>query len=543
MKRLCLLPLVVGLICGAGPLFVVGKDRNSCPVFNVTDYGAIGDGRTKNTEAIKKTIESCSGAGGGTVWVPAGKFLTGPIELKSNVTLHIDSGAHLLFSQDAADYPTVQSRWYGTEQHGFMACIFARDSENVVIAGGGVIDGQGEYWWRLFEQEPNKRPEYIQKREAEIMKLTREKLGYDQSRFGRPPLVQFRNCRGVRIEGVTLLRSGFWVLAPLYCDNVVIDGVSVISPPDSPNTDALDIDSCTNVRVSNSYFAGGDDCVVIKSGKDAEGRRVNRPSENIVVTNCIMAQGHGGLVIGSEMSAGVRNVAISNCIFNKTDRGIRLKSCRGRGGLVEQLQVNNIIMKDVMCPFTINMFYFQTVDNKKEKVNEDTPVFRNIHFSNITVRGANYGGFFAGLAEMPLENISFDNVYIEADKGRLREKSGGTEEDYNRVPVMADGYDITEGFFCRNVKNIRFNNVAVVTKKGPDFIFEDIEGLQIDGFNCGSKDPNAPAIELKRVKSATIKEVRTGTPGKVKVRIEGQGSEDIRFDESIKQTSGAVMAE
>lgn len=528
MKGLCSTFLMTAMIfCGVTQAAGV---KTNTSFFNIADYGAVGDGNTKNTASIEKAIEACAKAGGGTVWVPAGRFLTGPIVLKSNITLHVEAGANILFSPDANDYPTVQSRWYGEEQHGFMPCIFTEGCENIGITGRGTIDGQGQYWWKLFNQKPQDRPEYIQKRQNEFMQLTRAKFGRDQSRFGRPQLVQFRSCRNVLIEGVTFTCGAFWLLGPLYCDNVTIDGVTVISPPDSPNTDALGIDSCTNVRISNSYFVAGDDCLVIKAGKDADGRRVNRPSENITITNCIMAQGHGGVVIGSEMSAGVRNVVINNCIFNKTDRGIRLKSCRGRGGLVEDVRINNVIMKDVVCPFTINMFYFKQVDNKKEPVNETTPVFHNIHFSNITVRRANYAGFFAGLAELPLENVTFDNVYIEANKGRLRDVSGGTEEDYNHIPAMADGYEITEGFFCRNIKNIGFNNLDVITQKGPDFIFEDIDGLKMNGFHSGSNDPNAPAVELRRVKAATIKEITAEATGKKLFKMTDCNKDQIRLD-------------
>lgn len=544
MKWLSLLLLTTSIVFrGAEPVNAGSKSSSTNHIFNILRYGAVGNGLTKNTKAIQKTIEACVKAGGGTVWVPAGKFLTGPINLKSNMTLHVDAGARLLFSQDVSDYRTVQSRWYGIEQHGFSPCIFAEGCENISITGRGIIDGQGLSWWKLFRQKPQERPKYVRKRRSEFMRLTREKFGHEQTRFGRPQLVQFRNCRNVLIEGVTLTRAAFWVLCPLYCENVTIDAVTITSPPDSPNTDALGIDSCRNVRVSNCYFVAGDDCIVIKAGRDKDGRRVNRPSENIVITNCIMAQGHGGVVIGSEMSAGVKNVVIDNCIFTGTDRGIRLKSRRGRGGLVEDIRVNNIIMKDVLCPFTINMFYFKPVDDSKSEVTEGTPVFRNIHFSNITVRNANYGGFFTGLPELPVERITFSNVYIDATKGRAREKSGGSEEDYNHIPAMADGYDIVEGFFCKNIKDIEFHNVQVDTKRGPAFIFENVENLEIDGFKTGTLHSSVPAIELRQVKAASID---TQGPFKAKgpfIKISGAETRDIFISDKITRHKEAVIRE
>ena len=516
--------------------------KGKSPVFNIVDYGAVGDGKTKNTKAIAKAIEACVKSGGGTVWIPAGRFLTGPIELKSNITLHVDAGAHLLFSQDISDYPTVQSRWYGIEQHGFMSCIFARDSENVTVTGRGVVDGQGQYWWKVFRQKGPERPENMRKRRAEFMRLTRAKYGHDQTRFGRPSLVQFLNCRNVRISGLKFVRSPFWVLHPIYCENVTIDGVTVISPPDSPNTDALDIDSCRNVRISNSYFDVGDDCIVIKAGRDEEGRRVGKASENISITNCIMARGHGGVVIGSEMSGGVRNVVISNCVFIQTDRGIRLKSRRGRGGLVEDIRVNNIIMQDVVCPFTINMFYFKNVNEPEEPVSEGTPIFRNLHFSNITVKKADFAGFFAGLPELPVEGITFSNVSIDTTQGR-GQVDIGKSEGYSRSAAMAKGYEKIEGFYCKNIKDIVFQNVRINTRKGPVFIFEDTENLEINGFKTGTVDANAPTIELRQVKTASIDGRRDGKSDGPFVRISGDKTRDISLSERIKQRKGAVIVE
>jgi polygalacturonase len=544
MKRFFPLLLTIILVFGGTSRGAAGKDEkvSTGNVFNIADYGAVGDGVRKNTDAIKKAIEACVKAGGGTVRVPGGKFLTGPIELKSNITLHIEAGAHLLFSQDVNDYPTVQSRWYGTEQHGFMSCIFAKDSENITVTGRGVVDGQGEYWWKLFNQKSEERPERVRSRQAEFMRLTRERFGHDQTRFGRPSLVQFLNCRNVRIDGLKFVRSPFWVLHPIYCENVMIDAAMVVSPADSPNTDALDVDSCKNVLVSNSYFDVGDDCIVIKAGRDEDGRRVNRPSENITISNCVMARGHGGVVIGSEMSGGVRNVVVDNCVFTQTDRGIRLKSSRGRGGVVEDMRVNNIIMKDVVCPFTINMFYYNNVNNPKQPVNEGTPIFRDLHFSNITVKNTDFAGFFAGLPELPVEGITFSNVYIDTTKGRRWEEIG-KPSGYSGSPAMAEGYERIEGFYCKNIKDIAFRNVRVNTKKCPVFVFENTEGLEIDGFRTATVDANRPVIELRQVKTALI-DARGDTESDVPfIKISGSQTKNIQLSDMIKQKKGAVLIE
>jgi len=536
-KKIFLLLLVITF---TAPATIAAKSKDA--FFNIVDYGARGDGVTNNTKAFKKTIAACAKRGGGTVWVPGGKFLTGPIELKSNITLHIDAGAHLLFSQDISDYPTVQSRWYGIEQHGFMSCIFAKDCENITVTGRGIVDGQGEYWWKVFRQKYPERPENMRKRRAEFMKLTREKFGHDQTRFGRPSLVQFYNCRNARISGLKFVRSPFWVLHPIYCDNVTIDACLVISPPDSPNTDALDIDSCRNVRISNSYFDVGDDCIVIKAGRDEEGRRIGKASENISITNCTMARGHGGVVIGSEMSGGVRNVVIDNCVFTQTDRGIRLKSRRGRGGLVEDMRVNNIIMQDVVCPFTINMFYYETVDDVKKAVDEGTPVFRNLHFSNISVKNADCAGFFAGLAELPVEGITFSNISIDTTKGRSRVDIG-KPAGYSHSAAMAKGYEKIEGFYCKNIKDIVFRNMRIDTKKCPVLVFDNTENLEIDGFRTGTVDANSPVIELRQVKTALIDARRDDKSEGPFVRISGTRTNGVFLSEKITKGKKTVIIE
>ena len=259
--------------------------------------------------------------------------------------------------------PALDQRLGRPRLHHARALISGENLDNVAITGRGTIDGRGQMWWEMMRQLESS------------MKII------------RPRLIRLVDCRNVLVEGVTLTNSPAWTLNPLACDNVSIRGLTVINPPDSPNTDGINPDSCRNVRISDCHIDVGDDCVTIKSGSEDQPRREYRACENIVVTNCTMMHGHGGVVIGSEMSGGVRNVAISNCTFVGTDRGIRIKSRRGRGGVVEDIRVSNIVMDRVLCPLAINLFYGcgawddpKVLDKSPKPVDETTPRFRRLRF-------------------------------------------------------------------------------------------------------------------------------------------------------------------
>ncbi len=446
-------------------------------VFNVEDYGAIGDGETKNTEAINEAIRSCADAGGGTVYFPAGRYLTGPITLRSNVTLNISAGATILGSKDPDDFPPVENISSTEPKLVHSSLIDGKKLSNVAITGGGTIDGQGQVWWELFRGK---------------------RLSYPRGK-----LIGLQECKNVLIRDLTLRNPPFWTVGPIFCENVTIDNLTILNPPDSPNTDGINPDSCRNVRISNCYVEAGDDCVAIKSGKQDDPRRVGKPCENVTITNCIIGRGHGGVVIGSEMSGGVKNVVVSNCVFNDTDRGIRIKTLRGRGGVVEDVKVNNIVMKGVHCPFVINMHYFSSAitpaDEKAASAPGGIPIIRNIHFSNIAVHQARVAaGFLYGLPDMPIESVTFDNVVISMDK----------EAPKNGVsPAMVRGpkEPICEGFLCRNVRDIEFNNVRIVTtRQGPAFKAENVEDIRINGLDIRKPPSDSSPVEFKNVKNAHI---------------------------------------
>ncbi len=416
--------------------------------FNIKEHGATGDGATLATRAIQSAIDAAAQSGGGTVFVPAGKFLTGAIFLRDNISLWLDAGATLLGSENPADYPLVTMRWEGVTQPTHAPLIAAERARNIAVLGRGTIDGRGEAWWRAFRAKTLAAP--------------------------RPRLIAFANCANVLIEGVTLINSPAWTINPVRCENVTVHQVTINNPPDSPNTDGVNPDSCRNVRISNCHIDVGDDCVTIKSGIETEAAELRAPCENITVTNCTMVHGHGGVVIGSEMSGGVRNVVISNCVFVGTDRGIRLKSRRGRGGCVEDVRVTNLVMQDVLCPFTMNLYYHinargdrYIADKQPQPIAAGTPIFRRVHLAHVTARNAKIAAaFLYGLPEMPIEDVTLDDVSIAMDQ--------------NAAPGFADmADDIPQqraaGLFARNVRGLRLRDVAITNQIGEAFLLEQID--------------------------------------------------------------------
>ena len=273
-----------------------------------------------------------------------------------------------MFAPDFDKYPLVPTRWSGYECYGYSPLIYGNGLKQVSIKGNGIIDGQGGAWWQAYREirkggtVDSAQTQELKVKNQALLETVKSNIVEWSSQFLRPPLLQLINCEEVRLEGITLQNSPFWNTHLVYCTDVQLHGVSIKNPNDTPNGDGLDIDSCQNVRISDCFFDVGDDCLCIKSGIDEDGRRVGKPSENIVITNCTMLRGHGGVVLGSEMAGGIRNVVISNCIFTGTDRGIRMKTNRARGGYIKNILISNIYMEDVFCPLTINSFYRYGVD-------------------------------------------------------------------------------------------------------------------------------------------------------------------------------------
>lgn len=371
---------------------------------SIADHGAVGDGRTDCKPALDAAIATCHDAGGGRVVVPAGDWLLrGPIHLASNVNLHLAAGATVRFSTDPADYlPVVLARYEGNEVMNYSPFIYAYDEENIAITGAGTFDGQAgpKHWWP-WKGSGNKDQNSLRQIAEEGVPAAERVFG--EGHELRPNFVQPHRCKNVLIEGVTFTNSPMWNITPVLCENVTIRGVTVNSH--GPNNDGCDPESCRNVLVENCLFDTGDDCIAIKSGRNTDGRRIGVPSENIVIRNCQMKDGHGGVVLGSEMSGGIRNVFVENCQMDSPhlERAIRLKSNSLRGGYLENLFVRNIRVGQVAdAVVRINLLY----DRDR---GEHYPTVRNIYIENITSQKSKYPFYLVGLDGHPIENVVIKN--------------------------------------------------------------------------------------------------------------------------------------
>jgi len=381
--------------------------------FAITDYGAVADGKTDCTEAIAKAIAACHEAGGGHVTVSAaGIFLTGPIHLKSNVDLRIAGGSTLRFMTDPARYlPVVFTRWEGTECFNYSALIYAFEQENIAVTGDGTLDGAAsdENWWAWTKRGPDGTPAKVKTSRDLLNDLGERGVPVAQRVFGeghflRPNFIQPYRCHNVLIEGVKIRRSPMWEINPVLCTNVIVRGVNILS--EGPNNDGIDPDSCRDVLIERCQFNTGDDCVVIKSGRNNDGRRVAVPSENIIVRRCTMQDGHGGVVFGSETSGGCRNVFVEDCVMDSPnlDRVLRFKSNARRGGVIENVFLRNIAIGQVAeAVLTIDFLYEEGANGPFR------PVVRNVVLENVTSRASPRVMWVMGFAGAVIEDVRFAN--------------------------------------------------------------------------------------------------------------------------------------
>ncbi|WP_291148353.1 glycoside hydrolase family 28 protein [Flavobacterium sp. UBA7680] len=482
---------------------------------NIKDFGAVNGGYVLNTKAFADAIEAVSKKGGGKVIIPPGIWLTGPIILKSNIELHAQKGALIKFSTDKSLYPIIETSFEGLNTWRCISPIYGKNLENVAFTGNGVWDGSGEAWrqvkkskltdeqWKKFvvsggvlnekkdswypsEQylkgakgaDQNVRPDLKTKEDFETI--------HD---FLRPVLVSIQNSKRVLFDGPVFQNSPAWNIHPLMVDELIVRNVTVRNPWYSQNGDGLDVESCKNVLIENSSFDVGDDAICIKSGKDKDGRERGIPCENIIVRNNIVYHGHGGVTVGSEMSGGVKNLHVSNCTFMGTDVGLRFKSTRGRGGIVENIYISDIFMTDIPSQaISFDLYYGgksiaetlaeggNTVSTKAVPVNEETPQFKNISIKNITIKGAQQAVFLQGLPEMNLENIEISNLTVTAEKG----------------------------FSIIDAKGIKISNAKL-----------DIE--------------NSTVFEIYNAKSMSLKDVEFNSTSPKAVNINGEGNSNIEL--------------
>lgn len=435
----------------SGAAKIVNSIEKTCfpaKIYNIMDFGARKGLYTLSTEAINMAIITCSQNGGGTVIVPEGEYLTGPIVMKSNVNLHLEEGAVIKFSTDEKLYmPAVRTRWEGLDCYNTSPMIYAYGETNIAITGKGIIDGQGsnEHWWPW-----NGNPRFGWKEgvphqkggsRARLQKYSEDLVPVEERIFGledalRPQLVNFNFCNKVLIEGVTLKNSPFWVIHPLFCKNLIVREVEIHSL--GPNGDGCDPESCSNVLIEKCYFDTGDDCIAIKSGRNADGRKWNVPSENIVVRDCIMKNGHGGVVIGSEISGGYRNLYIENCKMDspELDRVIRIKTNTCRGGVVENVYARNIEVgqcKEAVLKINLEYEPNEVCDRSFP------PTVKNVYLDNIISHKSKYGVLIIGLKDG--QNV--DNINV-------------SDCEFNNVE---ENYEVS------GATNVKFENLKINGKK------------------------------------------------------------------------------
>jgi polygalacturonase len=375
--------------------------------FAITKFGAVGDGAAKCTDAIRQAMAACRAAGGGRVIVPAGRFLTGAIRLESGVELHLEDKATLAFSHDAQDFlPVVMTRWEGVELMNYSPFIYAWEAQNIAITGRGTLDGQAgpDHWWSWRGTGPGGQSRQAAARTRLIEMQARgtpvsERL-FGDGHYLRPNFIQPYRSRNVLVEGVTIVNSPMWEIHPVLCQNVTVRGVTISSH--GPNNDGCNPESCRDVLIERCTFDTGDDCIALKSGRNDDGRRVNVPVENVVIRDCSMKDGHGGVVIGSEISGGARNVFAERCRMDspRLDRALRLKTNSVRGGTIEGIYMRDVTVGEVAeAVMTIDFFY------EEGDAGKYPPVVRDIDVRNVTSRKSQYAFLLRGYAHAPISGV------------------------------------------------------------------------------------------------------------------------------------------
>ncbi|QDA58587.1 glycoside hydrolase family 28 protein [Hymenobacter jejuensis] len=482
---------------------------------NITKFGAIPDGLTKNT-AIQQAIDACSKAGGGVVLVPRGHWVTAGLEMRNNVNLHLAKGALVQFSDQHADYHLIKTSWEGVDAVRNQALIYGENLENIAVTGQGVFDGAGATWravkkskltetqWKRLvdgggvvnDKKDTWYPSAQALKGSTITEAFYLKPGQDVKDFEnikdflRPDMLVLAKSKRILLEGVTFQNSPAWSLHPLMSEDITVRNVTVLNPEYGQNTDAIDLESCKNGIIEGCSFDVGDDGICIKSGRDEQGRKRGMPTENFIIRDTKVYHAHGGFVIGSEMSGGARNLYVSNCTFMGTDVGLRFKAARGRGGVVENIFIDNIDMKDIVGQAIIFDMYYMAKDPvplagestappviKPEPLNEGTPQFRHIEIKNVTCNGAETGIMVRGLPEMPIKDISIENAVLQSKKGLL----------------------------CIEAENIRLKNVTLLSTE------------------------TKPVLEVQNSKDITLDNIHYTPGAELLMRITGDRAKNIKL--------------
>jgi polygalacturonase len=492
---------------------------------NIRDFGAVPDGLTINTKAFEEAIGQVSSRGGGRVIIPRGLWLTGPIILKSNINIHAEEGALVIFSTDKSLYPLIETSFEGLNTVRCLSPIYGNGLENIAFTGRGIFDGSGDAWrpvkkdkvtesqWKALVKSggvvsENGKDWFPSREYMEGLRISNMNVPDQFSTmqeferikdFLRPVMVSLVNCKKVLIDGPVFQNSPAWCLHPLMCEDVTVRNITVRNPWYSQNGDGIDIESCRNVVLYDSSFDVGDDAICIKSGKDADGRKRGIPTENLIIRNCVVYHGHGGVTIGSEMSGGVRNMSVKGCTFIGTDVGLRFKSNRGRGGVVENIWFSDIDMIDIPTQaISFNLYYgglsasemiesgisSGDTDGKVPPVSEETPQFRNISIRNVTCRDALQALYLQGLPELNLVNITLENIEMKADHGLI----------------------------CSDADGISVKGLKLVTENSPVLRFLNSKNVNIEGLDIKESGDALIDIRGNKSKSITIRSVNNKRP-------------------------------
>jgi polygalacturonase len=525
---LCRIKVALACLILSSASSAIAQQKQNLPVIqqvkfkndttSIVSFGAKGDGITLNTQSINKTIASVSQKGGGVVLIPSGLWLSGPIELKSNVNLHLKRDAILQFTDDFNQYKLVQGNWEGQPAWRNQSPISGVNLENIAITGTGIIDGNGGAWrmvkkdkltetqWKTLVASggvvradgkmwypSEKTVKGSNTKNAGVIEAGKTAADYEDIKdFLRPNLLVLTGCKKILLEGVTFQNSPAWNLHPLLCEDLTLRNLQVKNPWFAQNGDGVDVESCKNVLIEGSTFDVGDDGICIKSGRDEAGRKRGVPTENVIVRNNVVYHAHGGFVIGSEMSGGAKNIWVYDCSFIGTDIGLRFKTTRGRGGVVENIYINNINMIDIPGEAILFDMYYAAVDpvplagEKREAiktvtvpVTEATPQFKNFYIKDVVANGAEKAIFFRGLPEMNIKDIHLENVTIKAKKGIEIIEAAGIflknvnviTEDTSPIVMIQNGSNI-------NISNLKYPENSKVLF---DVTGEKTKGVKISG--------------------------------------------------------------
>jgi polygalacturonase len=495
-------------------------------IFELTRFGAVGDGRTINTRAIQEAFDACARNGGGMVLVGPGVYLTGALFLRSHVHLHVMPGATVLASDRFADFPPIRGRSEGIERQTYASLLTGQGLEDVVITGSGVLDGRGPPWWAAHQTTRAMRDERKLQRQDE------NPVGAPL-RWPRPRVINLLGCRGVSLSGITIREGPYWNIHLVYCQDVTIDALTMTGLQ-AQNIDGIIIDSCQRVRIANCSISSGSDPIALKAGYNEDGRRVGIPCEDVVITNCNLSFSVGaGLSLGSETAGGIRNVTISNCSITRCRYGIHVRSPRGRGGVVEGVRVENVVMDEIGEAALMVTHFYDSVQQDSMfgqgphptgnpetdrtmhlPVGEGTPVFRNLEFANLSVGSAATLAVIEGLPEQPIRGVAVRDVRAEA---------------------------VAAGIWCARARDVTVDGVLLAGLQGPAIAARDVEKLRVHRLACARPSAGGPCVLLEGVAGAFVHRcqvgvgigVGTGATSKSFVELAGENSDVQVMDNDL----------